>query len=266
MATNAKMLAVGVENDAPPEQKHKSEVMQAPVRPLKHRWYPGVKEKLEQLAALILLVPVAPLIGLFAILVKLTSRGPAFYWQTRIGKQGKAFTIYKLRTMIHNCESLTGARWSMPGDPRITWIGHLLRVTHLDELPQLLNVLKGDMGLIGPRPERPEFLPELEAALGGYRQRLQVRPGVTGLAQVQLPSDTSITSVKEKLSYDLYYVQHLSPWLDLKILFCTLLYVCGAPYRTMRHVLGIPPKAEIEKQMEHYVFEVSTQRQSGRAA
>src|SRR5205823_316253 len=115
-------------------------------------------------------------------------------------------------------------RWSIPGDPRVTLIGQVLRRTHLDELPQLLNVLRGDMSLIGPRPERPEFLPELEAAFPRYRDRLAVRPGVTGLAQVQLPADSDLDSVREKLRHDLYYIQHLGPWLDLRILICTAFY------------------------------------------
>src|SRR5205085_11405871 len=108
-------------------------------------------------------VPAAPVIALAALLLKLTSHGPAFYTQTRVGRNGRLFTIYKVRTMLHRCESLTGPRWSVPGDPRITAVGCLLRVTHVDELPQLLNVLRGEMSLIGPRPERPEFVPELEA-------------------------------------------------------------------------------------------------------
>ena len=141
--------------------------------------------------------------------MKLTSPGPAFYTQTRVGQGGRPFTIYKLRTMIHNCESLTGPRWCMPGDPRVTPAGWLLRVTHLDELPQLLNVLRGEMSLVGPRPERPEFLPQLERALPAYRQRLVVRPGVTGLAQVKLPADTDLDSVRRKLAHDLYYIERL---------------------------------------------------------
>src|SRR5439155_12868491 len=116
------------------------------------------------------------------LLVKLTSRGPALYTQTRLGRNGRPFTIYKLRTMQHRCESLTGARWSTPGDPRITPVGRFLRKTHLDELPQLWNVLRGDMALVGPRPERPEFVPQLEQAVPHYRDRLLVRPGVSGLA------------------------------------------------------------------------------------
>ena len=151
--------------------------------------------------------------------------------------------------MIHKAESLTGPRWSLPGDPRITRIGNVLRMTHLDELPQLFNVLFGHMSLIGPRPERPEFLPELEEALPGYRQRLAVRPGVTGLAQVQLPPDSDVDSVRRKLAYDLFYVQRISPWLDLRLMFCTFFYALGVPYRTLGHWFRIPRQEEVEKAM-----------------
>ena len=157
--------------------------------------------------------------------------------------------------MVHNCESLTGARWSMPGDPRVTPVGRLLRASHLDELPQLLNVLRGEMSLIGPRPERPEFVPELERALPAYWQRLQVRPGVTGLAQVQLPPDTDLGSVRRKLAHDLFYVRHLSPWLDLRLLVCTAFHALGIPNSLLRRVLGIPPRSAVEKEMHDYLAE-----------
>ena len=151
--------------------------------------------------------------------------------------------------MIHNCESLTGPRWSMPGDPRVTCIGAFLRASHLDELPQLLNVLRGEMSLIGPRPERPEFVPELERELPGYWQRLTVRPGVTGLAQVQLPPDTDLNSVRRKLAHDLYYIRHLSPWLDLRLLLCTAVYALGLPFGIAGRLLGIPDGAAVEQAM-----------------
>ncbi len=208
--------------------------------------YPPCKTVLDRLAALGLLILFGPLIVLLAVLVKLTSRGPAFYTQTRLGFHGIPFTIYKLRTMVNRCESLTGPRWSMPGDPRITGLGRLLRASHLDELPQLLNVLRGDMSLIGPRPERPEFLPQLERACPGYRARLAVRPGVTGLAQVQLPADTSIESVRRKLAYDLYYIQNLSLRLDLALLVCTAFYAMGLPFRLLSRILRIPHGQEVE--------------------
>jgi lipopolysaccharide/colanic/teichoic acid biosynthesis glycosyltransferase len=198
-------------------------------------------------AALALLVPAAPVILAAALLVKLTSRGPAFYTQTRVGRHGRLFTIYKLRTMIHNCESLTGPRWAVPGDPRVTRVGRFLRLTHIDELPQLLNVLRGEMGLIGPRPERPELLPELERGVSRYCERLSIRPGLTGLAQVQLPPDTDLTSVGRKLACDLYYIQHLGPRLDLSILLCTALYVLGVPGRLARHLFRVPSSSTVER-------------------
>jgi lipopolysaccharide/colanic/teichoic acid biosynthesis glycosyltransferase len=209
-----------------------------PVGPVRHPWYVPIKGALDLGCALILMAICAPFIGVAALLVKLTSRGPAFYTQTRVGQHGRLFTIYKIRTMVDNCESLTGPRWSIPGDPRVTRIGQFLRLSHLDELPQLLNVLRGEMSLIGPRPERPEFLPRLERSLPAYRDRLMVRPGVTGLAQVQLPADTDLASVRRKLDRDLHYIEWLSPWLDLRILCCTALYAAGVPFRITRKLLG----------------------------
>ena len=203
-------------------------------------WYLPCKHVLDFLAALLLSVVGLPLVALAALLVKLTSRGPVFYTQTRVGKDGRLFQIYKIRTMIHNCESLTGPRWSIPGDPRVTRIGWLLRVTHLDELPQLLNVLRGEMSLIGPRPERPEFVPELERVLPAYRQRLTIRPGVTGLAQVQQPADSDIDSVRRKLAYDLYYIRNIGPWMDLRLLIGTFFHALGLPFRTLGRLFGLP--------------------------
>lgn len=217
------------------------------VRPRRHRWYAPLKAAVDLLLAGALLVPAAPLILLAALAVKLTSRGPAFYTQVRLGRGGRPFRILKLRTMIDNCESLTGPRWSMPGDPRVTPVGWFLRTTHLDELPQLLNVLRGEMSLIGPRPERPEFVPELERQLPAYRQRLNVRPGVTGLAQLRLPPDSDVESVRRKLAHDLYYIRHLSPWLDLKLLVCTAFHTLGRPFAAVVNWLGVPASADIER-------------------
>jgi lipopolysaccharide/colanic/teichoic acid biosynthesis glycosyltransferase len=201
---------------------------------------------IEFVTALVLLVLTAPLILLAALLVKLTSRGPVIYSQTRLGLNGRPFSLFKIRTMIHDCESLTGARWSIPGDPRITPVGQFLRRTHLDELPQLWNVLRGEMSLIGPRPERPEFIPGLERALPNYRLRLLVRPGVSGLAQVQLKADTDLQSVRRKLSYDLYYVRHASLWLDLRLVLCTASAVFGMPSPWLRRLLRIPGVHQVE--------------------
>ena len=226
-----------------------------PVQPLRHRWYLSVKHLADLVLAALLTIPAVPLIALSALLVKWTSRGPAFYTQTRVGQNGRVFTIYKVRTMIHNCESLTGPRWAIPGDPRVTLIGAFLRASHLDELPQLLNVLRGEMSLVGPRPERPEFMPELERELPGYWQRLTVRPGVTGLAQVQLPPDSDLTSVRRKLGHDLYYIRHLSPWLDVRLLFCTGFYALGIPFRLLSKVLGIPDSEHVERTMSDVLGE-----------
>ncbi len=215
--------------------------------PSRPHWYLPCKAVFDVAAAAVLLVLATPVILLAALVVKLTSRGPAFYTQARVGRDGRLFTIYKVRTMIHKCESLTGPRWSMPGDPRITLVGHFLRRTHLDELPQLVNVVRGDMSLIGPRPERPEFLPELEAALPCYGERLAVRPGVSGLAQVQLPADTDLDSVRHKLAYDLYYIGHVGPWLDLRLMLTTALYAFGVPFAFSRWLFRIPGAETVER-------------------
>src|SRR5262249_30343808 len=228
-------------------RRDRSPFGRTPIQPQGYRWYPGFKVAADFVFAALLTVPALPIILLAAVLVRLTSRGPAFYTQTRVGRDGRLFAILKIRTMIHNCESLTGPRWSMPGDPRITPIGWFLRKTHLDELPQLLNVLRGEMSLVGPRPERPEFIPELERSLPSYRQRLNVRPGVTGLAQVQLPPDTDVESVRKKLAHDLYYVRHLSPWLDAKLMLCTAFYAVGVPFRVLSRLLRVPASVEIER-------------------
>jgi lipopolysaccharide/colanic/teichoic acid biosynthesis glycosyltransferase len=209
--------------------------------------YLSVKASLDFGAALTLLVLTAPLIGLAMVLVKLTSRGPALYAQIRLGKYGQPFTIYKIRTMTHDCESLTGPRWSMPGDVRITALGRWLRHTHLDELPQLWNVLRGDMSLVGPRPERPEFAPRLERAVPHYRKRLQVRPGVTGLAQVQLPADSDLNSVRIKTAYDLFYIRNLGVMLDLRLAWATLFKLVGLSFASLCSLFGLPRREVIER-------------------
>jgi lipopolysaccharide/colanic/teichoic acid biosynthesis glycosyltransferase len=219
----------------------------APPRELRRPvWYDPWKVAVEFCACLLMLVLAAPIVLLAALLVKLTSRGPAFYTQTRLGLGGREYPIYKLRTMFHNCERQSGARWSTAGDPRITWLGRWLRRTHIDELPQLWNVLRGEMSLVGPRPERPEFIPHLEEALPLYHLRREVRPGVTGLAQVQLAPDTDLESVRRKLAYDLYYVQNRSPWLDLQLLAATAIHVLGVPYALIGKFLLLPGSRRIE--------------------
>ena len=250
MTTQINLRPAGA--DTVPAQTRTRRERQADARPRvrpRRAWYLPVKHAVDFVLALLLSVVALPLVALAALAVRLTSRGPAFYSQSRVGRDGRPFTIYKLRSMVHNCESLTGPRWSMPGDPRVTPVGWLLRKTHLDELPQLWNVLRGEMSLIGPRPERPEFVPELERELPGYRQRLGVRPGVTGLAQVQLPADTDVDSVRRKLAHDLFYVQNIGFWLDVRLLICTAFYALGVPFRVLGRVLRLPASAEIEQAM-----------------
>jgi lipopolysaccharide/colanic/teichoic acid biosynthesis glycosyltransferase len=191
-----------------------------PVHP-KHTWYLPVKAVVEYLLALILLVLTAPFTLLGVILIKISSPGPAFYTQTRLGKNRRVFKIIKLRTMIHNAEAKTGPVWTQKSDPRITKIGRILRKSHIDEFPQLFNVLMGHMSLIGPRPERPEIAASLAWEIEQYDERIRVRPGISGLAQLKLPPDTDIESVRKKLACDLYYVRRLSPWLDAQLLLFT---------------------------------------------
>lgn len=197
------------------------------------------KVVLDRVVAGLLLVLAVPVIALAALLIRLSGRGPAFYRQTRLGKDGKPFELYKLRTMHVDSEK-DGPRWSLPGDTRVTWMGQFLRRTHLDELPQLWNVLRGDMSLIGPRPERPEFIPRLAAALPCYRDRLAVLPGVTGLAQVQQPADTDLDSVRSKLAYDLWYVRNRSLWLDARLVAATAIKLFGVSFVATRVLLWLP--------------------------
>ncbi|HMB06520.1 MAG TPA: sugar transferase [Isosphaeraceae bacterium] len=187
----------------------------------------------------ILLVLSAPLFLLAMVLVKLTSRGPFIYSQVRLGRDRRTFTMYKIRTMAHDCERLTGPRWSTRDDPRVTPIGRLLRRTHLDELPQLWNVLRGEMSLVGPRPERPEIVRSLEIAIPRYADRLAVRPGLTGLAQVQLPPDVDQESVRRKLALDLRYIERANLWLDLRLMLCTGLSLVGVPFASSCRLLGL---------------------------
>jgi lipopolysaccharide/colanic/teichoic acid biosynthesis glycosyltransferase len=198
-----------------------------------------LKRGLDCVLATTLLVLSAPVMLAAMALVKLTSRGPMTYTQTRVGFAGRPFTIYKIRTMIHNCESLTGPRWAVPDDPRVTPVGVVLRKLHLDELPQLVNVLLGEMSLVGPRPERPEFVTKLEREIPHYPARHAVVPGITGLAQLHLPPDTEVAHVERKLRYDLYYARHFCLQMDLRILLGTALKVLGLPSRVVRAVVPL---------------------------
>ncbi len=204
------------------------------------------KEVLDCVLAAGLMVLAAPVILAAAAFVKLTSRGPAFYTQARVGLNWRVFRIYKIRTMYHNCEAASGAKWATAGDPRVTFIGRILRKTHVDELPQLWNVLRGDMSLVGPRPERPEFVARLGVEVDRYLERLRVRPGVTGLAQVQLPADTDLESVRLKLRYDLHYIENAGLWLDLRLMLSTAFKMLHLPFGVARVLLRIPSRRAVE--------------------
>lgn len=181
-----------------------------------------IKPVLEAIIALILCILLIPVMVFLAIAIKCDSRGRIFYTQERIGKDGRKFTIMKFRTMVENAESLTGAVYAADNDPRITKIGRFLRKWRLDEIPQLVNVIKGDMGLIGPRPEREVFIREFEEKIPFYTQRLLVRPGLTGWAQVKFPYASSIEQTEEKLQYDLYYIKNMSFILDFVVFLKTI--------------------------------------------
>ena len=175
-----------------------------------------------QLLALASAIICAPLMLVVALAIKLSSRGPILYRQTRVGWQGRHFTLYKFRSMHQDAEAATGAVWAAKDDARVTPLGRWLRKLRLDELPQFFNVLRGEMSLVGPRPERPEFVDILAERIPFYRQRLSVRPGITGWAQINHKYGDTMEDAARKLEYDLYYIKHLSPSLDAYILFNTL--------------------------------------------
>jgi exopolysaccharide biosynthesis polyprenyl glycosylphosphotransferase len=175
-----------------------------------------------KLIALFGLLAASPIMILIAASIKLTSRGPVFYRQTRVGWRGQHFTLYKFRSMRPDAEAATGAVWAAKDDPRVTPVGRWLRRLRLDELPQLYNVLRGDMSVVGPRPERPEFVAALAQQIPYYRQRLAVRPGITGWAQINHKYGDTLEDTVRKLEYDLYYIKNLSPSLDAYILIQTL--------------------------------------------
>lgn len=168
------------------------------------------------------LVLSAPILLLVAIAVRLSSPGPAFYHQKRVGQDGRIFTIHKVRSMRSDAEAKTGAVWAVQGDPRVTPVGRFLRRTRLDELPQLWNVLIGDMSFVGPRPERPEFIAELVKQIPFYGQRHAVRPGLTGWAQVRHRYGSTLDDSLQKLQYDLFYIKHMSLTLDAFIVLETV--------------------------------------------
>jgi len=225
----------------PAEQRVTAGFAEAQAVPSVRCGYAPLKAAVEWVVAVALLMVSAPVVLVLAVAVKLTSAGPAFYAQTRLGRFGHKYRMFKLRTMVHGAEAGTGPVWAAKNDGRITPIGKFLRNTHLDELPQLWNVVRGEMGLIGPRPERPEIAARIERQIPEFRNRLAVRPGVTGLAQMLLPADDptdpELICVRKKLAHDLYYVRKLNFLLDLRIAASTPCYFLAAMIDAMRHSL-----------------------------
>ncbi len=215
------------------------------------------KPAIDRFLAAVLLIPGIPLIGLLILLVRLTSRGPGIFRQARVGKDGRVFTMFKIRTMRNDAEKGLGATWSTTNDPRTTAVGRWIRKLHLDELPQLFNVLRGEMSLVGPRPERPEFVCVLEEALPGYRNRVLVRPGVTGLAQLCLPPDTDLCSACSKLTLDLEYVRTATLVLDMRLLLCTLVRIPKPPLRLAMRLCGLRPDFTQPECPECQVFKLN---------
>ena len=188
-------------------------------------WRLVLKRTVDFTASLISVVITAPLMALVALAVKLDSKGPIIYAQERVGRFGQTFKMYKFRSMRMDAEA-NGPVWAAgEEDPRLTRIGRFLRRIHFDELPQLFNVLRGDMSLVGPRPERPHFVSQLDQQIARYDERLLIKPGMTGLAQVHYRYDQSIEDVKRKLRFDLLYIKRMCLMLDARILVWTLLVV-----------------------------------------
>jgi exopolysaccharide biosynthesis polyprenyl glycosylphosphotransferase len=192
---------------------------------LMQEWEKKVKRLLDIFISFFVLILTFPLMFIIGVAIKVDSAGKIFYKQDRCGTGGKVFKIYKFRTMKSDAEKLTGPVWSQKDDPRITRVGRFLRRVRLDELPQMINVLKGEMSLVGPRPERPFFVEKLAVEIPYYKRRLKVKPGITGWAQVKHKYDESIEDVKIKLRYDLFYIENMSLRMDLKILIRTLFVV-----------------------------------------
>jgi len=193
-----------------------------PFRLLHRPRFDDVKRVFDVVAASILLALFMPFLVVAAVLIEATSPGSALFVQWRVGRRGRLFRLYKLRTMVKDAEKGIGPVWAKDRDPRCTAVGRFLRDTHLDELPQLWNVIRGEMSLVGPRPERPIFVRDLTRSLEHYPARLEVRPGITGLAQVHRGYDQTLTDVRRKLTYDLLYIRRMCLYLDLKILVNTL--------------------------------------------
>jgi exopolysaccharide biosynthesis polyprenyl glycosylphosphotransferase len=194
----------------------------------KHGVYAELQDLLTYAAAIFLQLALVPLELLIALAVKLTSRGPVIYSHTRTGRDGKPFTLYKFRSMYRDAER-AGPQWSGARDPRITPVGRFIRATHLDELPQIVNILRGELAFVGPRPERPEFEEKLVKEIPHYRVRQLVKPGITGWAQISYRYGASVEDSREKLQYDLHYLRHRSLIMDIFVMLKTVKTFVATP-------------------------------------
>ncbi|KAA5546361.1 sugar transferase [Roseiconus nitratireducens] len=206
------------------------------------------KYQVERVLSTVMLFAVAPLILLLIVLVRLTSKGAGLYRQRRVGLHGETFDVFKLRTMRADAEADGVLRWSTKGDSRITPLGAILRKTHLDELPQLWNVAKGEMSLTGPRPERPEICEKLAQKIDGYYDRTAVKPGITGIAQINLEPDRTIDDVRRKQCLDLHYIENAGLWLDLRMVMATVMRMVGIRGTTVMRWMKLCRRDVLEAQ------------------
>jgi lipopolysaccharide/colanic/teichoic acid biosynthesis glycosyltransferase len=181
-----------------------------------------IRRALSLVISLIGLILALPFIPLIMLVIRFGSKGPVFYTQTRVGKNGRLFKMVKFRTMRQDAEAANGPQWAVENDPRVTRVGKFLRASRLDDIPQLWCVLKGDMALVGPRPERPEFVELLSKEIRYYDVRHKVRPGITGWAQVKYKHVNTVEDAREELAHDLFYIKNASIGLDLLIVFLTI--------------------------------------------
>jgi exopolysaccharide biosynthesis polyprenyl glycosylphosphotransferase len=184
-------------------------------------WEESAKRLMDILISIIILSLSAPVWIIVAIAIKINSPGRLVYSQERVGKDGRVFRMHKFRSMYQDAEAKTGPVWATTNDPRVTSVGRFLRKTRLDEIPQFMDVLRGDMSLVGPRPERPHFVEQLAQEIPLYKRRLSVKPGITGWAQIKQGYDTSLDDVRSKVKYDLFYIENMSFRMDIKILLMT---------------------------------------------
>lgn len=186
------------------------------------QWERTVKRFIDIVLSIVIVIGFLPLWIIFAIIIPIDSRGNVFYLQRRVGKNGKEYIMIKFRSMVTGAEEMTGPIWATPDDPRVTRFGKLMRKYRLDEIPQFINVIMGDMSWVGPRPERPNFVKKLQEEIPLYSRRLQVRPGITGWAQIKGVYDQTMENVKQKLQFDLHYIENMSLRMDIKIIIHTI--------------------------------------------